>query len=110
MKQRYLSNRNPPNRKKASSGKNARKKAVALKYEAAKDQAPKVTAKGSGLIADRMIELARKEGVPIQEDSDLIGALMELDFQDAIPGELFHAVAEILAFSYRLNRRMGREK
>ena len=91
-------------------GKNARKRAVALKYEAAKDQAPKVTAKGCGRIADRMIEFARKKGVPIQEDSDLVGALMQLDFQEAIPEELFHAVAEILAFSYRLNRRMEGEK
>lgn len=90
--------------------KNKRKKAVALKYEAEKDRAPKVAAKGAGRIAEHIIELARKEGVPLQEDPDLVGALMELDFEEEIPPELYHAVAEILAFAYSLNRRMGRRQ
>ena len=81
------------------------KKAVALKYDASKDRAPRVTAKGAGLVAGRIIELARKEGIPIQEDPDLTGALMELDFQEEIPPQFYKAVAEILAFVYRLNRR-----
>ncbi|MBW1720721.1 MAG: EscU/YscU/HrcU family type III secretion system export apparatus switch protein [Deltaproteobacteria bacterium] len=83
-----------------------RKKAVALKYDAVKDNAPKVTAKGGGLIAERIIELAGQAGIPIREDPDLVGALMELDLLDEIPPELYQAVAEILAFAYRLNRRM----
>ena len=82
------------------------KKSVALKYEPSKDNAPRVTAKGAGLIAERIIELAVKEGIPIKEDPDLIGALMQLDFQEEIPPELFKAVAEVLAFAYRLNRKM----
>ena len=82
------------------------KKAVSLKYEPAKDNAPRVTAKGAGLIAERIIELAKKEGIPISEDPDLVGALIQLDFQEEIPPELYRAVAEILAFAYRLNRRM----
>lgn len=82
------------------------KKAVALKYEPGKDDAPRVTAKGKGMIAERIIELAHKEGIPIQEDPDLVGALVQLDFLEEIPPELYHAVAEVLAFAYRLNRKM----
>ena len=82
------------------------KRAVALKYEPEKDGAPRMTAKGSGVVAERIIELARKEGVPIQEDPDLIGALIQLDFGEEVPPELYRAVAEILAFAYRMNQRM----
>ena len=86
------------------------KKAVALKYDQTKDSAPRVSAKGSGLLAEKIIELARKEGIPISEDPDLVGALIQLDFQEEIPPELYRAVAEILSFAYMLNRRMTREK
>ena len=85
------------------------KKAVALKYDQTKDNAPRVSAKGSGLLAEKIIELARKEGIPISEDPDLVGALIQLDFQEEIPPELYRAVAEILSFAYMLNRRMTRE-
>jgi flagellar biosynthesis protein len=89
---------------------NKLKKAVALKYEPGRDNAPKVTAKGQGILAERIIELAQKEGVPIQEDPDLVGALVQLDFLDEIPPELYGAVAEILAFVYGLNRKMMGKK
>ena len=82
------------------------KKAVTLKYERSKDRAPRVTAKGSRKIAERIIELAREKGIPITEDPDLVGALMKLDLEEQIPEELYRVVAEILAFAYRLNRNM----
>ena len=82
------------------------KKAVALKYEPGKESAPRVTAKGKGHVARRILEIARQEGIPISEDPDLVGALIQLDFDEEIPPELYKAVAEILAFAYRLNRRM----
>ena len=82
------------------------KKAVALKYNKEKDTAPKVTAKGTGLIAEKILELAEKEGIPVTEDPDLVTALAQLDFYDEIPPELYQAVAEILAFAYRLNNKM----
>jgi flagellar biosynthesis protein len=82
------------------------KKAAALKYDPTQDGAPKVTAKGSGMVAERIIELAKREGIPIQEDPDLVGALLTLDFYEEIPPHLYKAVAEILAFVYRLNRGM----
>ena len=84
------------------------KKAVALKYEQARDNAPRITAKGTGLIAERIIEIAQKEGIPMTEDPDLVGVLIQLELQEEIPPELYRAVAEILAFAYRLNRNMNK--
>jgi flagellar biosynthesis protein len=83
-----------------------RKRAVALRYEAGKDRAPKVTAKGAGQVAQRLIELARGENIPISEDPDLVSALIQLDFYEEIPPELYRAVAEILAFAYRVNQKL----
>ncbi len=82
------------------------KKAVALKYNKEKDMAPRITAKGTGLIAQKILELAEQEGIPITEDPDLVTALAQLDFYDEIPPELYRAVAEILAFAYRVNNKM----
>jgi flagellar biosynthesis protein len=81
------------------------KTAVALKYNKTKDRAPRVTAKGSRKIAERIIELAHEKGIPISEDPDLVGALMKLDLDEQIPQELYMVVAEILAFAYRLNKK-----
>jgi flagellar biosynthesis protein len=83
-----------------------RKKAVALRYEAARDRAPRVTAKGADRVAEKIIELARGENIPISEDPDLVSALIQLDFYDEIPPELYRAVAEILAFAYRVNQKL----
>lgn len=83
-----------------------RKKAAALSYQSDRDQAPRLTAKGSGIIAERIIEAADKAGIPISEDPDLVEVLVQLDFQKEIPPELYKAVAEILAFAFRLNRKM----
>lgn len=86
--------------------KDKRKKAVALKYDNEKDIAPRVTAKGTGLIAEKILDLAEKEGIPIAEDPDLVTALAQLDLNYEIPPELYRAVAEILAFAYRINNKM----
>ena len=82
-----------------------RKKAVALRYEAEKDHAPRLTAKGSGLIAEKIIHLARTHGIPIKEDPDLVEVLVQLDWLEQIPPQLYQAVAEVLAFVYRLNQK-----
>ncbi|MBW1980225.1 MAG: EscU/YscU/HrcU family type III secretion system export apparatus switch protein [Deltaproteobacteria bacterium] len=80
-----------------------RKKAAALSYQPDKDKAPRLTAKGTGLLAERIIEVARLHGVPIREDPDLVETLAQLDWQEHIPASLYQAVAEVLAFVYRLN-------
>ena len=81
------------------------KKAVALRYIPALDRAPKVTAKGSGLLAQKIIELAREHGIPLKEDPVLIQILSQLDFYQEIPPSIYVVVAEILAFVYSVNNR-----
>ena len=80
-------------------------KAVALRYVPDLDRAPKVTAKGSGLVAQKIIELARRHGIPIKEDPVLIQVLSRLDFYQEIPTSIYVLVAEILAFVYSINNR-----
>lgn len=84
----------------------ARRRAVALHYDAQSDEAPRVVAKGDRLLAERIIALAEEHGVPVQEDPDLVAMLAKLDVDTFIPEELYRAVAEVLAFVYRLNNRM----
>jgi flagellar biosynthesis protein len=79
------------------------KKAVALKYERGKDAAPRVTAKGRGAVADKILALAKEHKIPIEKDSTLIEALYRLDINEGIPEELYQVVAELLAFIYRMN-------
>ena len=83
------------------------KKAVALKYKRGQDNAPKVTAKGTGLVAEKIIDIARKQGIPVKDDPDLVEVLSRLDLDEEIPPELYVIVAELLAFVYRLNRKKG---
>lgn len=80
--------------------------AVALRYQPDapfKDEAPRLVAKGDGLLAERILTLAREHGVPIERDPDLLAALQPLDVDKAIPPDLFQAVAVILAALYRAN-------
>ena len=83
------------------------KKAVALKYKPGQDYAPKVTAKGTGLVAEKIIDIARKQGIPVKDDPDLVEVLSRLDLDEEIPPELYVIVAELLAFVYSLNRKKG---
>ncbi len=82
------------------------KKAVALKYEMEKDNAPIVIAKGERLTAERIIEIARERGIYIHEDAELVSLLSKVELGMEIPEVLYRAVAEVLAFVYRLNQKM----
>jgi flagellar biosynthesis protein len=78
--------------------------AVALGYEpGGARSAPEVLASGVGLLAERIVEKARALGVPVREDSDLAEVLGNLPLGAEIPPELYEAVAEVLAFIYRMN-------
>ncbi|UCD82482.1 MAG: EscU/YscU/HrcU family type III secretion system export apparatus switch protein [Desulfobacterales bacterium] len=81
-------------------------KAVALKYDEKKDRAPRVIAKGRGEIAAKIVEIAKANNVPFYEDKNLVQILEALDLETEIPPELYRAVAEVLAFIYRLNRKV----
>ena len=74
--------------------------AVALHYDG--KEAPRVTAKGSGDLAEQIIALAKEHGIPLQEDAALVSLLSKLDLGDEIPQALYTAVAEIIAFAYIL--------
>ena len=79
-----------------------RKRAVALRYEQGKDKAPVVVAKGSGELADKIIQIAKENNVPIVEDKYLISAMMSVEVYEEIPPELYRAVAKVLAFVKRV--------
>jgi len=81
------------------------KRAAALKYVQNEDNAPRVIAKGKGYVAEKIIEIAEKNKVPVVQDPNLVQVLEALDLNAEIPPELYRAVAEILAFVYRLNSR-----
>ena len=81
-----------------------RRRAVALRYHQEKDAAPRVLAKGSGDVAERIIALAREHGVPLHEDRDLIGLLGALELDEMVPPALYVVLAEVLAHVYRANR------
>lgn len=87
--------------------KRERKKAAALRYDAERDTAPKIVAKGSGKIAERIIEIAKQYDIPIRDDPGLVEALSSLDLYQEIPPELYRAVAEILAFVYKMTKNLS---
>ena len=82
-----------------------RRAAAALRYKQSEDIAPKLVAKGAGIVAEKIIEAAEKAGVPIHEDPDLLALLMTLNIGEVIPPEMYTAVAEVLAFIYRMNKK-----
>lgn len=80
-----------------------RPQAVALSYTEG-EAAPRVVAKGNGLLADEIIRRAREAGVYVHESADLVGLLMQVDLDDRIPPQLYIAVAELLAWIYRVEQ------
>lgn len=80
-----------------------RAQAVALAYGAG-DAAPRVVAKGRGLVADEIIRRARDAGVFVHESREMVALLMGLDLDQRIPPELYVAIAELLAWIYRVEK------
>lgn len=85
-----------------------RKRVVALGYDRAKDEAPKVMATGQGPLAEQILKLARENGVPIKEDPVLATALATLDLEQTIPPELYAVVAEVLIYVWRVRERKAK--
>ena len=81
------------------------KKAVALKYRHGQDNAPKVVAKGTGIVAEKIIELAKQHNVHVTEDQHLVEVLSTLEVYQEIPVELYKAVAQILIFVYKMAKK-----
>jgi len=83
-----------------------RRAAVALAY-AENAPAPKVVAKGRGVVAEAIIDRAREAGVYVHDSPELVGLLMQVDLDRHIPAQLYVAVAEVLAWLYRLEQRVA---
>ncbi len=79
------------------------KKAVALRYDENKDVAPVIVASGLGYMAERIVEMANENGVPVYEDNSLATVLTQLDLGTAVPEELYQAIVDIYAYFLRYN-------
>ncbi|MGE5174256.1 MAG: EscU/YscU/HrcU family type III secretion system export apparatus switch protein [Betaproteobacteria bacterium] len=86
--------------------KDNQERAAAFKYREGVDPVPTVVAKGQGPVAKKIISLARKNGVPVHEDRNLIEILSTIDLYEEIPTELYKAVAEILAYIYKMSAKL----
>ncbi len=76
--------------------------AIALAYDG--QAAPRVTAKGRGKVAERIVETAREHGVPIEDNAILAEALSAVELDDHIPPELYQSVAQVIAFVLNARR------
>lgn len=79
-------------------------KAVAIRYEPEIDSAPKVIAKGRGIIAEIIKRIAKDENIFIYEDEDLVNILEKVEIDYEIPEILYEVMAEILAFTYKVRK------
>jgi len=82
------------------------KQAVALSYDREKSNAPKVVAKGAGLVAEKILTTAKQSSVPVYQNKTLAAMLMAVDLDREIPPDLYRAVAEVLAYVYRIDQRL----
>lgn len=88
-------------RKASAAGDAQRSSAVALAY-AAGDTAPRVVAKGRGLLAEEILRRAGAAGIPVHASRELVSLLMQVDLDRHVPPELYRAVAELLVWLYRV--------
>ena len=85
--------------------KNKIKMAAAIKYDALKNAAPMIIAKGKGSIAEEIIRLAEENEVPLYQDPALAKLLTSLELETEVPPELYTLVAEVLAFVYKMEQK-----
>jgi flagellar biosynthesis protein len=85
-----------------------KKKAVALSYRVDSDDAPRVVASGYGLTAENICRIAQENCVPLYKNESLVEHLVKQELNSAIPPDLYTAVAEVMAFLYRVDKQHGR--
>jgi len=81
-------------------------KAVALRYDKTKENAPRVLAKGEGESAKNIIKIAKLHNLPIKKDEDLIELLSKVELDKEVPKELYQAVAELFSYIYKISNNM----
>jgi flagellar biosynthesis protein len=84
--------------------------AVALQYDELENKAPRVIAKGAGFVAGKILSSAQEHGIPVYQNKTLTGMLMAVELDREIPPELYQAVAEVLAYIYRLDQQIGKQR
>ena len=84
--------------------------AISLKYSGGSNHAPKVTAKGQGWVAEKIIAMAEQQNIPIRKDKDLVALLEKIDVGREIPESLYKLVAELLAWVYQLNNEYSKNR
>jgi flagellar biosynthesis protein len=84
--------------------------AISLKYSGGSNHAPKVTAKGQGWVAEKIIAMAEQQNIPIKKDKDLVALLEKVDVGREIPESLYKLVAELLAWVYQLNNEYSKNR
>ncbi|MBO4400861.1 MAG: EscU/YscU/HrcU family type III secretion system export apparatus switch protein [Selenomonadaceae bacterium] len=82
----------------------ARRKAVALKYDILQDAAPRVIAKGKGHVAEHILAAAQKNSIPVYQNKTLVNMLMALEIDREIPPDLYKAIAEVMAYVYKMDK------
>lgn len=86
------------------------KKAVALRYDQERDAAPTLAAKGKNWLAEKIIEIAKDNDIPITKDENLVELLEKTELEEEIPMEVYAVVAEIFAWVYRLNNKQKQSR
>lgn len=81
------------------------KKAAALRYDAKKESAPRIIAKGQGQSAENIIKIAQLHNLPIKKDEDLIELLSKVELDKEVPEALYKAVAEVFSFIYKVTKK-----
>ena len=81
------------------------KKAVALKYDSKTTNAPKLSAKGKDKTAQKIIQLAKENNIPIKEDKNLIEMLSEVELNKEVPPQMYKAIAEIFSWVYNSSKK-----
>ena len=94
----------------AADDKKETVQAVAVSYDAQQDAAPRIVAKGRGLVAENILQTAKNNFVPVQQNKALTQMLMALELDSEIPPELYQAVAEVLSYVYRTDKLLETSK
>jgi flagellar biosynthesis protein len=86
------------------------KKAVALLYDKERDRAPRIVAAGRLVTAEQIVSIANEHNIPMHKNTELVEALLKFEVATEIPPDLYKAVAEVLAFVYKLDERKQKKE
>jgi flagellar biosynthesis protein len=92
------------------SAHDAGQEVAALRYDSGADHAPKLVARGRGVVADKILELAEQHDVPVTRDPTLISILGALDVGAEVPPDLYGVIAEVLAWAYHTDRAAAQQR